>query len=105
MIDTYLNSRETLAQVILIVDSRHSPTEDDKVMLGFIRAVCGRAVIVASKIDKLKKSEIDTSMRRIITELKLEGDDVIIPFSAISGEGTDMFWDYVEQVILNECEE
>jgi len=105
MIDTYLNSRETLAQVILIVDSRHSPTEDDKLMLGFIRAVCGRAVIVASKIDKLKKTEIDNSLRRIITELKLEADDVIIPFSAISGEGADMFWDYVEQVILSDCEE
>ena len=104
MIDTYLNTRATLTQVVLIVDSRHAPTEDDKVMLNFIRAVCGRAVIVASKIDKLKKSEVNTSLKRIITDLELAGDDVIIPFSAISGDGTDMFWDYVTQMVL-ECEE
>ena len=104
MIDTYLKTRESLAQVVLIVDSRHAPTEDDKVMLNFIRAVCDRAVIVASKIDKLKKSEVDASLRRIITDLKLAGEDVIIPFSAINGEGADMFWDYVTQMVL-ECEE
>ena len=104
MIDTYLNTRESLAQVVLIVDSRHAPTEDDKVMLNFIRAVCDRAVVVASKIDKLKKSEVDASLRRVITDLKLAGEDVIIPFSAINGEGTDMFWDYVTQMVL-ECEE
>lgn len=105
MIETYLNSRSELSQVILLVDSRHAPTEDDKVMLNFIRAVCSRAVIVASKVDKLKKSERDASLRRIITDLKLQGDDVIIPFSAVSGEGVDMFWDYVEQVIIDGCEE
>jgi len=104
MIETYLNTRETLKQVVLLVDSRHAPTEDDKVMLGFIRAVCDRAVIVASKTDKLKKSEFDASMRRIITDLALEGDDVIIPFSAVNGEGVDMFWDYVEQIVLSEEE-
>ncbi len=104
MIETYLNTRESLSQVILLVDSRHSPTEDDKVMLGFIRAVCDRAVVVASKIDKLKKSEVEPSLRRIIAELGLKGDDIIIPFSAVSGEGIDMFWDYITQIVL-ECEE
>lgn len=105
MIETYLNSRENLSQVILLVDSRHAPTPDDHMMLNFIRAVCDRVVIVASKIDKLKKSERTDSLRRIITELKLNGDDVIIPFSAVTGEGADMFWDYVNEVIMNDCEE
>ncbi len=101
MIETYLNSRETLSQVILLVDSRHAPTPDDHMMLNFIRAVCDRVVIVASKIDKLKKTERNDSLRRIIADLKLNGEDVIIPFSAVTGEGTDMFWDYVNEVIMN----
>lgn len=105
MIETYLNTREELIQVILLVDSRHAPTEDDKIMLGFIRSVCDRAVIVASKTDKLKKSEYNDAIKRIITDLKLCPDDIIIPFSAVNGEGADMFWDYVEQIILDECEE
>ncbi len=100
MIETYLNTREDLAQVILLVDSRHKPTEDDAVMLNFIRSVCDHAVVVATKIDKLKKSEIEPSLRRIIETLKLQGDDVIIPFSAVKGDGTDMFWDYVNEIIL-----
>ncbi len=100
MIETYLNTRETLSQVILLVDSRHKPTEDDMVMLNFIRSVCDHAVVVATKTDKLKKSEIEPSLRRIIETLKLCGDDVIIPFSAVSGDGADMFWDYVNEIIL-----
>ncbi len=100
MIETYLNTRETLSQVILLVDSRHNPTEDDMVMLNFIRSVCDHAVVVATKTDKLKKSEIEPSLRRIIETLKLCGDDVIIPFSAVSGDGADMFWDYVNEIIL-----
>ena len=105
MIETYINSREMLTQVILLVDSRHAPSQDDLVMLNFIRAVCDRVVIVASKVDKLKKSERNDALKRIITDLKLTGDDVIIPFSAVSGEGVDMFWYYVNTVILDECEE
>lgn len=105
MIETYLNSREQLAQVVLLVDSRHAPTADDHVMLDFIRSVCERVVVVASKVDKLKKLERNDALMRIITDLHLSGDDIIIPFSAINGEGVDMFWDYVETIILGECEE
>lgn len=105
MIETYLNTRETLSQVILLVDSRHEPTKDDEVMLNFIRAVCDQVVIVASKIDKLKASERNEAILRIIRTLKLGGDDIIIPFSAVTGEGADMFWDYVNTIILNEGEE
>lgn len=104
MIETYLKSRPTLSQVILIVDSRHAPTENDAVMLNFIRAVCGRAVVVASKLDKLKNRERDDALRRVISTLRLCGDDIIIPFSAVTGEGADMFWDYVNTVIMGDSE-
>lgn len=105
MIETYLNSRSSLSQVILLVDSRHAPSQDDIVMMNFIRNVCDRAVIVASKFDKLKKSEQEDSLRRIINDLRLSGDDIIIPFSAVTGEGTDMFWDYINTIILDDCGE
>ena len=100
MIDEYLNSRQSLKQVILLVDSRHKPTEDDKVMLNFIRHVCDRAVVVATKFDKLKKSEQESSLHTIITTLGLSGDDVIIPFSTVTGIGKDEFWYYVEDEIM-----
>ncbi len=99
IIETYLNSRENLSQVILLVDSRHTPTEDDRTMMGFIRAVCDRAVVIATKCDKLKKSEIEPKMYDIIKTLRLEGDDIIIPFSTVNGMGVEEFWSYVTEVI------
>ncbi|MBR2476810.1 MAG: YihA family ribosome biogenesis GTP-binding protein [Clostridia bacterium] len=98
IIETYLNSRENLTQVILLVDSRHTPTEDDRTMMGFIRAVCDRAVVIATKCDKLKKSELEPRMYDIIKTLRLEGDDIIIPFSTVNGMGVEEFWSYVEEV-------
>ena len=100
MIDEYLNSRESLKQVILLVDSRHKPTEDDKTMLNFIRHVCKRAVVVATKFDKLKKSEQEASLHTIINTLELSGDDIIIPFSTVNGIGKEEFWYYVEDEIM-----
>ncbi len=100
MIDEYLNTRDKLKQVILLVDSRHKPTEDDKTMLNFIRHVCDRAVIIATKFDKLKKSEQETSIRTIISELSLSGDDVIIPFSTINGLGVEELWCFINEEIM-----
>ncbi|MDY3304395.1 MAG: ribosome biogenesis GTP-binding protein YihA/YsxC [Clostridia bacterium] len=101
MIDTYLHSRKTLSQVILLTDSRHAPTDDDIMMLDFIRSVCDRAVVVATKTDKLKKSDLDMSLKRIIDTLSLSGDDVIIPFSTLSGDGVEQLWSYIYEEILN----
>ncbi|MBR3934653.1 MAG: YihA family ribosome biogenesis GTP-binding protein [Clostridia bacterium] len=100
MIETYLNTRETLSQVILLVDSRHKPTDDDVMMLSFIRQVCKRAVVVATKFDKLKPSQRDEALKTVITTLNLEGDDIIIPFSAVKGTGVEEFWAYVNELVL-----
>jgi len=100
MIDTYLHTRDTLSQVILLVDSRHNPTEDDKLMLSFIRGVCDRAVVVATKFDKLKPSQRDGSLHNIISTLGLSGDDILIPFSTINSTGVEEFWCYVNEIVL-----
>ena len=100
MINEYLHGRESLKQVILLVDSRHKPTQDDIMMMDYIRSVCDRAVVVATKLDKLKKTQINENLNMIIEQLGLCGDDVIIPFSAVTGEGRDQFLSYIEQEIL-----
>ena len=100
MIDTYLHTRDTLSQVILLVDSRHNPTEDDKLMLSFIRTVCDRAVVVATKFDKLKPSQKEGALLNIISDLNLSGDDILIPFSCIDATGVEEFWSYVNEIVL-----
>ncbi len=105
MIETYLNTRKTLSQVILLVDSRHKPTEDDIMMLSFIRGVCPRAVVVATKYDKLKPSQRQGALKLIIDTLNLEGDDIIIGFSAVNGTGVEEFWTYVNEIVLDSEED
>ncbi|MBE7030946.1 MAG: YihA family ribosome biogenesis GTP-binding protein [Ruminococcaceae bacterium] len=99
MIETYLNTREQLSQVILLVDARHKPTADDCTMAGYIRQVCDRMVVVATKCDKVKKSLLEQNLHTVITTLGLEGDDIIIPFSTVSGMGVEEFWYYVQDVL------
>lgn len=99
MIETYLNTREQLCQVILLVDSRHTPTENDITMLRYIRACCERAVVIATKCDKLSASQLNEHLSDIIKTLSLSGDDIIIPFSTVNGTGVEEFYAYIEEVL------
>lgn len=74
---------------VMIVDARHKPTADDVTMAAwFIGSGC-RFVVVANKLDKLKKSEIEPNMKQIRETLALPEDCLLIPFSAEKGQGRD----------------
>ena len=74
---------------ILIVDARHKPTADDVQMASFFRESGQPFLVVANKLDKLKKSEIEPSTQMIRETLCLEVETVLIPFSAEKGDGRD----------------
>ncbi|MDK2809837.1 MAG: GTP-binding protein [Petroclostridium sp.] len=99
MIEEYLNTREQLLQVILLVDSRHSPTEDDIMMLNWIRQFNDNAVVVATKWDKLSSKERQENLEKIKSTLQLTEEDKIIPFSAQSGEGKEGLWEIIDDII------
>ncbi|MBE7053887.1 MAG: YihA family ribosome biogenesis GTP-binding protein [Ruminococcaceae bacterium] len=99
MIETYLSKRTQLSQVILLVDSRHKPTGDDVTMINFIRNYCERAVVIATKCDKISKKQLEDNLRTIIETLKLSGDDIIIPFSTVKNIGIEEFWCYVSEIL------
>ena len=81
---------------ILIVDARHKPTADDKVMSDFFLTTDKPYVVVANKLDKLKKTQIEPSLALIRETLAL-GDDVpLIPFSAEKGEGREALLALIE---------
>ncbi len=74
---------------VMIVDARHKPTADDVTMANwFFDAGC-LVVVVANKLDKLKKSEVEPNMRQIREVLALRECDALIPFSAERGDGKD----------------
>lgn len=98
MIDDYLYRREQLRKVMLLVDSRHEPTEDDKMMLDWIRAAQPDegAIVIATKTDKLSKRELEKNLEMIYSELALDEDDILVPFSTKTDEGKFTVWDMIE---------
>lgn len=99
MIESYLARRENLVQVIQLVDARHKPTADDKMMFEWIRSYDYEPLVVATKLDKLKKSQIDENLTAIYQELGLNEDSVLIPFSSETREGRDQVLELIEYVL------
>lgn len=100
VINEYLTERKQLVQLILLVDSRHKPTEDDCRMMQSIKSAGGMAVVIATKTDKLSKRELEESLERIVETLDLADGDVLLPFSTKSNESAEDFWDYIYDYIL-----
>lgn len=93
MMEDYLANREQLVQTMLLVDSRHTPTAQDIQMAEWIRHYHDRLVVIATKMDKLKKSEIDDRLNDIADTLELTEEDILIPFSTNSDEGKELVID------------
>ncbi|CCJ33886.1 MULTISPECIES: ribosome biogenesis GTP-binding protein YihA/YsxC [Caloramator] len=97
MIEDYLNGREELKLIALLVDSRHAPTEDDKLMLNFIRHSGKKLVVIATKIDKLSRSELIKNINMLKRELQLTDQDYFIPFSSLKKIGKEELWKVFEE--------
>lgn len=102
MMEDYLANREQLVQTILLVDSRHKPTKDDITMAGWIRHYHDSLIVVATKMDKLKKSEIEPNLERIWETLEMGEDDLLVPFSIKDDEGKASVWDMIEMMRAGE---
>lgn len=100
LIESWFADTELMTLGVLIVDSRHKPTADDCTMAEFFKATGKPFAIVANKLDKLKKSEIEGNIQRIRDALELNDEALVIPFSAEKGDGRqqllDLIFDHVE---------
>lgn len=104
MIDTYLNTRQQIYQVFLLVDSRHKPTADDMQMLTWIRAYQESVVVIATKTDKLSKRQLEENLEMIYEALSLTEDDLLVPFSTKDDEGKFTVWDIINLLRSGETE-
>lgn len=98
MITEYLNTRQQLVQTVLVVDARHKPSVQDQSMFGWIKNRHGRAVVVATKADKLKKTRLEESLGVIYETFAMTDSDILIPFSAETGLGTDDAWNIFRHI-------
>lgn len=98
MIENYLHSSKMLKCVFLLVDIRHEPSGNDKTMYDWVVYNGFRPVIIATKLDKINRSQIAKQVKHIRTGLGMEKDDVIIPFSAATKQGREEIWALIEKM-------
>lgn len=96
MIERYLHKSTMLKAVFLLIDIRHDPSKNDKMMYDWILHQGYEPVIIATKLDKLKKSQVAKQLKAIRTGLGLVSGTTVIPLSAKTKQGRDEIWEYAE---------
>ena len=93
MIEEYLKTRNNLTNVVLLVDIRHKPTADDKMMYDFIKYYRSKVIVVATKLDKITKNSIQKQLKMVREELRLDSQDVLTSYSSLNHTGREALWD------------
>ena len=99
IIEEYLLERQQLKSIILLIDIRHEPSANDKMMYEWLKHYGYKIIIVATKSDKLKRSQINKHMSVIKRTFMLNNDDIYLPFSSQSKDGRENLWDIIKDII------
>lgn len=103
LIQSWFDDPALMTLGVLIVDARHRPTVDDKVMCDYFKSTGRDYVVVANKLDKLKKSEIEPNLALIRETLDLPGWVKVIPFSAEKGTGREELLGVISAMVSPSC--
>lgn len=101
MIENYLLKREQLKAIILLIDIRHEPGENDRIMYDWLKHYGYKIIIAATKSDKLKRSQLQKHTAMLRKSLGLEKEDILIPFSSETKDGRDELWKVIEGITVN----
>ena len=104
LIERYLNGSEQLRAVFLLIDIRHDPSANDKMMYNWIVDQGFHPIIIATKLDKIKRSQIQIQVKAVKQGLNLLPGTIVIPFSAETKQGRDEIWELMDQIIADEEE-
>lgn len=100
LIERYLHGSKQLKAVFLLIDIRHAPSANDRRMYEWIVANGYRPVVIATKLDKIKRSQKDKHLKLVREGLSVLPGTTVIPFSSVSRHGKDELWEYVETEVL-----
>lgn len=104
LIERYLNTSKQLKAVFLLIDIRHDPSANDKMMYDWIVSQGYHPIIIATKLDKLKRSQVAKHVKMIKEGLELLPGTKVIPFSSETKQGREEVWELIEQDFLSEAE-
>lgn len=99
MIENYLHQSKMLKAVFLLIDIRHEPSANDKQMYEWIHSQGYDPVIIATKLDKIKRSQIQKQLKIVREGLGAPKECVLLPFSALSKQGRDEIYEYIETLL------
>jgi GTP-binding protein len=94
LIEGYLAQRTTLRLLVLLADIRREPQEDEELFVAWLKQLDIPLLVVLTKIDKVKKNSQVTSLRQ--WQKRLDIDEKIVLFSAVTGEGKEKIWRYLD---------
>lgn len=98
MIENYLHKSPMLKCVFLLIDIRHEPSVNDKTMYDWIVYNGFQPVIIATKLDKLKRSQVTKAVKTVRNGLGIGPDGVVIPFSAETKQGREEIWAMIDEI-------
>ena len=99
MIERYLNTSKVIKKVFLLIDIRHEPSENDCIMYNWIVENGYEPVIIATKLDKIKRSQVQKHIKMIKQKIRPVEGTTIIPFSSQSKQGREEIWQLIEDTI------
>lgn len=99
IIEKYLVTRENLREVILIVDIRHEPTEQDLMMYNWIKSFGYTGIVLATKADKISKGNYAKHIKKIKTKLGIKDSNLVIPYSSEKKINKDEVWKIFKQIL------
>ena len=99
MVERYLNQSGQLKAVFLLVDIRHKPSGNDKTMYDWMVYQGFQPMIIATKLDKLKKAQVAKSLKEVKSGLGLSESDILIPFSAETRQGREQIWQLMDELV------
>ena len=102
LIEDYLHQSGKIKAVFLLIDIRHEPSANDKLMYRWILDQGYHPVIIATKLDKINRSQVQKHLKMIRTGLETEKGTLIFPFSAQSKQGREEIYDYIDSLLAGE---
>ncbi len=101
MIEKYLQTSKQLQAVFLLIDIRHAPSANDKNMYEWIVANGFEPIIIATKLDKINRSQIQKNVKVIKDTLKTRKGTVVVPFSASTKQGREEIYEIIDKILEN----
>lgn len=102
MIENYLHKSKMLKAVFLLIDIRHEPSANDRMMYDWILNQGFKPIIIATKLDKIKRSQIQKHVKMIKTGLQTQADTTVIPYSSLTKQGREEIYELLDRYLAKE---